>query len=71
MYREVYTNPVFGGYRDFDDTFMCRIHTFVDQVRAGVAPEDIDGSGLEGLKAQKVLQASIDSVNEKRIVYLD
>ncbi|MEE4195443.1 MAG: Gfo/Idh/MocA family oxidoreductase [Anaerolineae bacterium] len=71
MIKEVYTNPVFGGYRDFDDTFKCRIHTFVDQVRAGVAPENIDGSGLEGLKAQKVLQAAIDSVNEKRIVYLD
>ncbi len=71
MLKEVYTNPVFGGYRDFEDTFKCRIHTFVDQVRAGVAPEDIDGSGLEGLKAQKVLQAAIDSVKEKKIVYLD
>ena len=71
MLKEVYTNPVFGGYRDFEDTFKCRIHTFVDQVRAGVAPEDIDGPGLEGLKAQKVLQGAIDSVKEKRIVYLE
>jgi predicted dehydrogenase len=69
--KEVYTNPVFGGYRDFDDTFRCRIHTFVGQVRAGTAPADIDGSGLEGLKAQKVLAAAIESVKEKKIVYLD
>jgi len=71
MVKEVMTNPVFGGYRDFDDTFRSRIHTFVDQVRAGAAPEDIDGSGLEGLKAQKVLAAAIESVQEKKIVYLD
>jgi len=71
MVKEVMTNPVFGGYRDFEDTFQCRIHTFVDQVRAGVAPEDIDGSGLEGLKAQKVLAGAIESIKEKKIVYLD
>ena len=71
MVKEVMTNPVFGGYRDFDDTFRSRIHTFVDQVRAGASPEDIDGSGLEGLKAQKVLAAAIESVKEKKIVYLD
>ncbi len=71
MVKEVMTNPVFGGYRDFDDTFRCRIHTFVDQVRAGASPEDIDGSGVEGLKAQKVLAAAIESVKEKKIVYLD
>ncbi|MBN2048082.1 MAG: Gfo/Idh/MocA family oxidoreductase [Anaerolineaceae bacterium] len=71
LLKEVYTNPVFDGYRDFEDTFQCRIHTFVDQVRAGVAPADIDGSGEDGLKAQKVLAAAIESVVEKKIVYLD
>lgn len=71
LIKEVYTNPVFGGYGDFEDTFECRIHTFVNEVRAGVAPESIDGSGLEGLKAQKVLAAAIESVKQKKIIYLD
>ena len=30
--KTVYTNPVFGGMRDFEDTFRNRIHTFL---RAG------------------------------------
>ncbi len=34
----------------------------------GVAPEDIDGSGADGLAAQKVLAAAIESVKTERIV---
>ena len=54
--KTVYTNPLFGGMRDFTDTFKNRIHRFLEQVSAGVAPEAIDGSGAEGLAAQRVLQ---------------
>ncbi len=35
--KSVYTNPVFGGYRDFNDTFRERIHCFLKQVADGVA----------------------------------
>lgn len=82
MYREVtlypagnlekivYTNPVFGGFRGFEDTFQDRIHKFLDEVSRGVAPEDIDGTGSDGLAAQKVLQAAIDSLNTGTIVYI-
>ena len=38
---------------------------------AGVKPEDIDGSGLQGLKAQQVIHAAIESLNTGRVVYLD
>jgi len=38
MVKQVYTNPVFGGYGDFDDTFHARIKSFVDEVRDGTAP---------------------------------
>ncbi|OGV69554.1 MAG: oxidoreductase, partial [Lentisphaerae bacterium RIFOXYA12_FULL_60_10] len=48
--KTVYTNPIFGGMRDFEDTFHNRINAFVDQIAAGVRPEEIDGSGLDGLK---------------------
>ncbi len=60
--KEVYTNPVFGGYRDFDDTFRERIHCFLRQITDGVAPEEIDGSGVDGLAAQKVIHAAIESL---------
>jgi predicted dehydrogenase len=67
--KTVYTNPtLFGGMKDFLDTFRDRIGRFVEQVEAGVAPEDIDGSGADGLAAQKVLQAAIESLENETVV---
>ena len=66
----VYTNPVFGGMRDFEDTFRNRIHKFLEQVSAGVSPDEIDGSGADGLAAQKVLAAAIESLNNETVVYV-
>jgi len=66
--KSVYTNPVFGGYRDFDDTFRERIHCFLKQVDEGAAPDEIDGSGADGLKAQKVIAAAIESLNTGQVV---
>jgi predicted dehydrogenase len=68
LVKSVYTNPVFGGMTGFDDTFRNRIHTFVEQVKAGVAPDDIDGSGASGLAAQKVLAAAIQSIETESVV---
>jgi len=68
--KTVYTNPIFGGMRDFEDTFRNRIHTFLEQVSAGVKPEEIDGSGADGLAAQKVLQAAIESLETGRVVHI-
>jgi predicted dehydrogenase len=68
--KTVYTNPLFGGFRSFDDTFQDRIHRFLEEVSAGVAPEEIDGSGADGLAAQKVLQAAIESLETEKIVYV-
>ena len=66
--KTVYTNPVFGGHRDFDDTFRARIHCFLEQVSEGAAPEDIDGSGADGLAAQKVLAAAIESIKTGAVI---
>ena len=66
--KTVYTNPVFGGMRDFEDTFRNRIHRFLEQVAAGVPPDQIDGSGADGLAAQKVLAAAIESLETGRPV---
>ncbi|MGD0089407.1 MAG: Gfo/Idh/MocA family oxidoreductase [Planctomycetota bacterium] len=66
--KAVYTNPVFGGYRGFEDTFRERIHCFLKEVGDGVAPENIDGSGAAGLAAQKVIAAGIESLETGKVV---
>ncbi len=68
--KRVYTNPLFGGMREFEDTFRNRIHTFLDQISQGVPPEQLDGSGAEGLAAQKVLAAAIESIENETVVYI-
>ena len=60
--KTVYTNPIFGGMMGFEDTFKDRIHCFLEQVNAGASPDAIDGSGEDGLAAQKVLAAAIESI---------
>ena len=68
--KTVYTNPVFGGMGGFEDTFRNRIRAFLEQIAAGARPEDIDGSGADGLAAQKVLAAAIESVETGKVVQL-
>lgn len=66
--KTVYTNPIFGGMYGFEDTFKDRIHAFVQQLSDGVGPENIDGSGADGLAAQKVLAAAIESIKTGNVV---
>lgn len=66
--KTVYTNPIFGGMRDFEDTFRNRINKFVEEVSQGIAPDKIDGSGADGLAAQKVLAAAIESVETGKVI---
>lgn len=68
--KTVYTNPVFGGMREFKDTFRNRIHTFLEQVTEGVSPGDIDGSGASALAAQRVLAAAIESLETESVVHV-
>ena len=70
--QRVYSNPVFGGFRDFEDTFRERLHRFIQQVADGATPDEIDGSGEEGLAAQTAIQAAIRSLDEgNRAVRVD
>lgn len=68
--KTVITNTVFGTMTEktFADTFRNRIHGFVQQVAEGCAPEAIDGSGADGLAAQKVIAAAIESVEQGTVV---
>ena len=68
LVKQQYSNPIFGGMRDFEDTFVNRITRFVEQLNEGATPEQIDGSGEDGLKAQKVLAAAIESVKTGTVV---
>jgi predicted dehydrogenase len=70
LVKQVYSNPVFGGMGSFEDTFRNRINRFVEQVSAGAKPDEIDGTGADGLAAQKVLQAAIESLECGKIVYI-
>ena len=68
LVKRVYTDPAFGGFGDFTDTFRCRIHRFLEQVAGGAKPDEIDGSGADGLAAQKVLAAAIESIRGQTVV---
>ena len=62
--KRVYTNPVFGGFSNFDDTFRDRIGCFVEEIKRGVKPADIDGTAESGLMAQRVIHAAIASLKQ-------
>ncbi|MDF2686516.1 MAG: oxidoreductase domain protein [Clostridia bacterium] len=62
MVKEVYTNPVFGGYEGFFDTFKARITAIVNQIDNGAIPDEIDGKGSDGLEASRVIHAAIESL---------
>lgn len=68
--KTVYSDPTFGGFGDFQDTFRARIHTFLEQVTKGVAPDQIDGKAADALAAQKVIEAAIESLNTETVVYV-
>lgn len=70
LVKQVYTDPVFGGFGDFVSTFRERIHTFLQQITDGIPPDQIDGSGADGLAAQKVLAAAIESLDTESVVYV-
>jgi predicted dehydrogenase len=67
---ETETYSYLGGMRSFNETFKSRIGAWVDQLSAGAKPHEIDGSGEEGLKAQKIIEAAIRSFETRTIVDL-
>jgi len=61
-------NSIFGGIQGFDDTFRVRIHRFCEQVAEGAAPDEIEGSGRDGLIVQEVIEAAIRSQRDGGVV---
>lgn len=72
MEKTVISNTVFGDIaeKSFADTFKNRIGKFLEQVTAGCAPDAIDGSGADGLAAQKVIAAAIASIETGTVVQI-
>jgi len=67
---ETETYSYLGGMRSFNETFRSRIGAWIDQLDAGAGPGQIDGSGEEGLKAQRIIEAAIRSFETRTIVDL-
>jgi predicted dehydrogenase len=65
------TNPIFGGMMGFEDTFKDRIHSYLEELTKGTPPEEIDGSGEDGLAAQKVLAAAIESLETGKVAQVE
>jgi predicted dehydrogenase len=66
--RTVIANSPFTGLARFEDTFTSRIHRFLEQVSGGVAPDEIEASGADGLAAQVVIAAAIESLETGTVV---
>ena len=69
--KRVFTNPVFGGYGGFDDTFRARLHRFAEQISERASPDEIDGSGADALAGLRVIMASIESLKSGRAVSVE
>ena len=68
--RQVETYSYLGGMMSFSETFSSRIGRWVEQNLEQVKPEDVDGSGLDALKAQLVIEAAIESWEKGTVVSL-
>lgn len=65
---ETETYSYLGGMRAFGETFKSRISAWIEQLDAGAAYDEIDASGEDALKVQKIIEAAIESWETNRIV---
>jgi len=67
---EVESYKYLGGMRSFGETFKSRIGAWIDQIEAGAAWDEIDASGEDALKVQRIIEAAITSWETHSIVDL-
>jgi predicted dehydrogenase len=60
--REVHHH--LGGMRSFGETFASRIDAWLQDLKNGTLPEDVDGSGEDALKVQLIIEAAIEAAIE-------
>jgi len=68
--REKESYYYLGGMMGFGETFQSRIHRWLEQLTEGVKPDQVDGSGADGLAAQEVIEAAIKSWETHSVVDL-
>ncbi|MCL4546098.1 MAG: Gfo/Idh/MocA family oxidoreductase [Chloroflexi bacterium] len=59
-----------GGLTSFNETFGTRLGRWLEQLTQGATPDQIEGSGEEGLKAHAVVEAAILSHERGEVVEL-
>jgi len=57
-----------GGMNAFPDTFASRIAAWVDDVRNGTPPDQVDAKAEDALKVQLVIEACIESWETRKVV---
>lgn len=68
--KEVERYDYIGGMMGFGETFRSRIEYWVDQLIAKTPPDRIEASGADALKAQRVIEAAIESFQTGKTVDL-
>ena len=49
------------GITDWERSIWIRVQRWVDQLEAGASPDEIDASGEDAMRAQKIIEAAIES----------
>jgi len=57
-----------GGMTNFSETFASRIHRWLEQNVEQAAPDRIDGSGEDALRAQRIIESCIQSWETQSVV---
>ncbi len=57
-----------GGMTSFAETLPARLNRWIEQLVAGAKPQEIEGNGEDGLRAQAVVEAAIRSHETGAIV---
>ena len=68
--REVERYDYLGGMMAFNETFESRIGCWIDQLLAKTPPDEIEASGAAALKAQRIIEAAIESFQTSSVVDL-
>ncbi len=69
--RAVETYNCLGGMLHFNETFKSRISEWVQDNLNDVAPENVNGSGRDGLQVQTIIEAAIKSWETQSIITLE
>ena len=68
--KELERHENLGGMTHFSQTFKSRISRWIEQNIAQAAPDEIEASGADALKAQRIIEAAIESWDTGKVAAL-